>query len=124
MKQRDFLSTAISYLSVAITSLAIGCGGSKTPPQVSTSAPNSAPLPLSVTVSPDSLFIKRGNNWKFSASVVNTNASVDNTNAVSWSVQEGAVGGAVSDTGTYSAPMAAGVYHVVATSKVDSSKSA
>jgi hypothetical protein len=44
--------------------------------------------------------------------------------AVTWTVQEGAPGGAVGSTGLYTAPSTAGTYHVVATSVADPSKSA
>jgi hypothetical protein len=43
---------------------------------------------------------------------------------VDWSVQEGAAGGAIDAMGNYTAPSVKGVYHVVARSKADSSKSA
>lgn len=44
--------------------------------------------------------------------------------AVTWSVLEGAAGGAVSQAGVYTAPAAAGVYHVVAASVADPARSA
>ncbi len=116
MKRLGFLGVATSCLAVQLTLFVTGCGQSGLP-QVSITAP--APYPLSVTVSPDSLFIKSGNTWNFAASVVNAN---DQT--VTWSVQEGARGGSVSDTGTYTASTGMGVYHVIATSKADPSKSA
>lgn len=43
---------------------------------------------------------------------------------VDWSVQEGAAGGTVTSGGTYFAPTARGTYHVVVTSRADTSKSA
>ena len=63
--------------------------------------------------------MKHGDNWTFDAAV--TNAS-DRT--VIWSIQEGSRGGAVSDIGVYTAPAANGIYHVIATSKADPTKSA
>jgi hypothetical protein len=42
---------------------------------------------------------------------------------VSWSVQEGNAGGAVTSAGLYTAPSSPGTYHVVATSTADASKS-
>ena len=44
--------------------------------------------------------------------------------AVTWSVTEGAGGGAVGSTGLYAAPASAGTYHVVVTSRGDPSKTA
>lgn len=43
---------------------------------------------------------------------------------VTWSVQEGAPGGTVDPSGRYASPDKPGVYHVVATSKLDPTKSA
>jgi hypothetical protein len=115
MKRLGFLKVAISCLALQLTLFVIGCGQSGVQPQLSSAspAPAPAPKPLSVVVSPDSLIIKHGDTWRFGVSV-----------AVIWSVEEGATGGSVSDTGTYTAPPAMGVYHVIATSKADPSKSA
>jgi hypothetical protein len=44
--------------------------------------------------------------------------------AVTWSVQEGAAGGTISSGGVYTAPATSGVYHVVATSRADPTRSA
>jgi len=44
--------------------------------------------------------------------------------SVSWSVSEGATGGTITTAGAYTAPAAAGTYHVVATSVADSSATA
>lgn len=56
---------------------------------------------------------------------VNLTASVANTSntAVTWSVQE-AGGGSITAAGVYTAPAAAGTYHVIATSQADTSKTA
>lgn len=62
--------------------------------------------------------MKRGASWKFSAAVTNTNDT-----AVTWSIQEGSVGGFITDAGIYTAPAVDGVYHVVATSRADATKS-
>lgn len=43
---------------------------------------------------------------------------------ISWSVTEGAAGGAVSATGLYTAPASAGTYHVVVAAKADAAKKA
>jgi hypothetical protein len=44
--------------------------------------------------------------------------------SVSWSVQEGAAGGTVTAGGVYTAPSAAGTYHLIATSQADPTSSA
>ena len=46
-----------------------------------------------------------------------------NTKAT-WSIQEGASGGTISDSGAYSAPATAGMFHIIATSQADSTKTA
>jgi hypothetical protein len=74
---------------------------------------------LSVTISPLSLQLNRGASSKFSAAVANANDT-----SVTWSIQEGPTGGAITDVGVYTAPSADGVYHVLATSKTDPKKSA
>lgn len=43
---------------------------------------------------------------------------------VTWSVQEGAVGGTITEDGIYTAPASAGTYHVVAASHADHTRSA
>ncbi len=58
--------------------------------------------------------MRRGDSWNFTA--------VGST--VNWSIQEGSAGGEVNYAGVYAAPATEGVYHVVATSKADPSKSA
>jgi hypothetical protein len=70
-----------------------------------------AMAPITVTVSPGSASLSTGGTQQFTASVTGT----ANT-TVTWTVQEGAAGGAVGSTGLYTAPSAAGTYHVVATS--------
>jgi hypothetical protein len=66
---------------------------------------------------PDNLL--EGTSYAFSATV--TGAAVA---TVTWSVLEGAAGGAIDPTGLYTAPAAPGQYHVVATSTADPAASA
>jgi hypothetical protein len=75
--------------------------------------------PISVTVSPPTTSGTLGDTVNFSAQVSGTG-----NQAVTWSIQEGAAGGVVSNTGVYTAGVVPGVYHVVATSQADASKSA
>jgi hypothetical protein len=63
--------------------------------------------------------MKLGSNWQFTAAVANADDQ-----SVTWSIQEGATAGAISAAGVYTAPSVVGAYHVIATSKADSSKSA
>jgi hypothetical protein len=68
---------------------------------------------VSLTVTPAAGHTAPGGTVQFSATVT---GSMDRS--VLWSVQE-ASGGSISDAGLYTAPMTAGTYHVVATSKAD-----
>ncbi len=66
---------------------------------------------VSVSITPRALGITPGSTRQFTASIAGT---LDDT--ASWSVQEGAKGGLISDSGVYTAPAEAGVYHVLASS--------
>jgi hypothetical protein len=72
--------------------------------------------PVSVTISPATGAVDACKALAFSATVANAT----NT-AVTWSVQEGAAGGAIASNGVYTAPSTGGTYHVVATSVADGS---
>ncbi len=95
---------------LAILSFAVGCGGGTA---------SSPPPIVSITVSPSAATVFSTGTQGFTAMVTGTN----NT-AVTWSVQEGAAGGTISSAGAYTAPQAAGTYHVIATSQTDNTKSA
>src|SRR6478736_693588 len=69
-----------------------------------------------VTVAPTTGHATFGGKIQFNALV---NGLADKT--VAWTVDEGTSGGAVTDTGVYTAPTTAGTYHVVATSNGDTS---
>ena len=77
-----------------------------------------APVIVAVSISPRTASVLVNGTQQFSASVTGPS----NT-AVTWSLTEGANGGAVSPAGLYTAPAIAGTYHVVATSVADTSKS-
>lgn len=68
-----------------------------------------------VAVDPGAATVVAGTTQPFVATV--TGAA---DTSVTWSVQEGAGGGTVSNTGVYTAPTSPGTYHVVATSQADS----
>lgn len=114
MKSRDLLRFSTPYLSLLAVLLATGCNPLQSPQPETTSLAST-----SVTIDPQSLGLKHGDSWNFAAAVSNAN---DQT--VIWSVQESSSGGMVSDTGVYTAPTTEGVYHVIATSKADPTKSA
>jgi hypothetical protein len=73
-------------------------------------------IPISVAITPSSETVAVNSTANFSASVSGTS----NQN-VTWSVIE-TNGGAISSSGSYTAPSAAGTYHIRATSVADSTK--
>src|SRR6202049_3103839 len=74
--------------------------------------------PFTVTVSPNPATVFLGATQTFVATVTATNM------AVTWTVQEGAAGGAITNAGVYTAPQVAGTYHVIATSAAEPTQSA
>ncbi len=77
------------------------------------------PVVVAVAVSPTNAALMTGGTQSFAATV--TGAADP---SVAWSVQEGVAGGTITSAGVYTAPAAAGVYHVVATSNADPTKRA
>lgn len=69
------------------------------------------PAPVLVAIAPASAALDACQSATFTATVTGSS----NT-AVTWSVLEGAAGGTVTTAGVYTAPQAAGTYHLVATS--------
>jgi Pectate lyase superfamily protein len=80
-------------------------------------APRASSSGVLVVVNPQAAGLSTGESVLLRADV--TGAA--NT-SVTWSVQEGAPGGVVTDGGTYTAPQAAGVFHVIARSTADSTR--
>jgi hypothetical protein len=74
---------------------------------------------ISILINPASISLATGRSQTFTATVSGTG----NT-AVTWSIQEGVTGGAISPEGLYTAPSEKGSYHIIATSQQNSSKSA
>jgi WD40 repeat protein len=98
-------------LLIATVMAASGCGGGSASPTPPT------PSAISVQISPVNATVFQGATQPFTATVSGTT----NT-AVAWSVQEGALGGTITAAGSYRAPVAAGTFHVIATSQADTSK--
>src|SRR5215472_7555551 len=67
-----------------------------------------------LAISPNNITLNQGATQHFSVT----------GDAVTWSVSEGGAGGSINSSGFYTAPNAAGTFHVVATSQSDSSVSA
>jgi hypothetical protein len=74
--------------------------------------------PVSVMVSPFNSTVFLGAMQAFTANVGGT---INQT--VTWTVQEGAAGGSITNLGVYTAPNVVGTYHIIATSVADSTKS-
>lgn len=74
--------------------------------------------PVSVMVSPPAPTVFLGAMQTFTANVGGTINTV-----ATWTVQEGAAGGSITNLGVYTAPQVVGTYHVIATSVADSTKS-
>lgn len=111
-RPRTLVATTLVIVSLAWMGACGGGGTHFTPPAA-------ASLPVSVSITPSNTQLVQGGLLQFSASVFNTANA-----AVTWSVQEGAAGGSISATGLYTAPKAAGTFHVVATSAADITKAA
>jgi hypothetical protein len=111
-------STAGSYAVVATSVADPTKSGSGTVTVQPAPAPAPAPA-VAVLVSPATASVLTGGTVQLTATVTGST----NT-AVTWKVQEGTTGGAVSSNGVYTAPSTAGSYHVVATSAADATKSA
>ena len=77
-----------------------------------------APAPIAVDLVPALARLETGGHRQFSASATGADPRV------SWSVEEGAQGGAVDATGLFTAPPAPGRFHLVARSVADPSRSA
>ena len=105
------------YLHRAILIACVGataaCGASS-----STSGPTGpAPTGIVVSLAPLASQVGPGGTIAFTASVT---GAVDT--GITWSVQEGVVGGTINASGLYTAPAGGGTFHVVATSKADASR--
>src|SRR5207302_11155296 len=76
--------------------ISAACGGRRDPPTIS------------LTVSPATVTVDAGGSQRFIARVTGADLPV------AWSLAEGPAAGTIAADGTYSAPMAAGTYHVIA----------
>lgn len=109
-------SGVLGWLCAAIVVFFSGCGAQLSIPTATSTLAQSAPPPISVSISPGISNVDQGAQQQFAATVSNsTNISVN------WSVQE-PTGGIITPGGLYTAPNAAGTYHVIATSAADATK--
>jgi galactose oxidase-like protein/Kelch motif protein len=118
--------TARSAAMFPIFALAISfasCGGAMSSNPLSRAGnlpPDPPPTPrVSVIVTPAGIGqVWQGTHVQFSAEVIGTP-----NQSITWIVKEGSNGGTIDRTGLYTAPAAAGTFHVVATSQADATAS-
>ncbi len=79
----------------------------------------SSPAPVSLSVSPANGSVGVGGTQAFTATVTGSA-----NKGVTWSVREGTAGGTMDSGGNYTAPGTIGVYHVIATSQANTTKTA
>lgn len=72
---------------------------------------------IEVSLAPLAAEVPPGGSLSFTASVTGASDA-----GVVWSIEEGAAGGSVTPSGLYTAPAAAGTYHLVAASQADPAK--
>lgn len=106
---KSFPMSLLALLAVPLL-LLMSCGESSSP---------TASTQLQVAINPNAVNLDQGGTKTFSATVQGSS----NT-AVNWNVREGAAGGNITSAGLYTAPAAAGTYHVIATSQADSTRTA
>ena len=105
-------SRQVFGLSLGLPFLATGCGNPLTS-SAPTASFSSAQSSVSVVITPSTATVPEGGSLFFFANAT-----------VTWSVQEGATGGSITNSGGYTAPSRLGTYHVVATSVSDATASA
>jgi photosystem II stability/assembly factor-like uncharacterized protein len=119
---RRVLAEGLVFIAVVVLP---ACGSSSAaqggPPDTGHKGDGGGMMPpgqTGVAITPKTVRVAPGGTVQFVARVDGTS---DQT--VTWTVQEGQSGGTISDSGQYQAPTTSGTFHVVATSKADSSKS-
>jgi plastocyanin len=93
---------------------------SRADPTKNSVAAVTVPIPtptISISVTPGGASLAACQAVTLSAIVSGTTNQI-----VNWSVAEGAAGGSITSQGVYTAPAAAGTYHVIAQSQADASK--
>jgi WD40 repeat protein len=114
---------AIGMFLIATVIASVGCAGTSSSRSRITSPPPSDPPPgstdVQISIFPSSDTLRIGGQRQFSG-FDRTVGQYD----VTWSVQEGAAGGSISAGGLYTAPTAAGTFHLVATSNANPKLSA
>ncbi|MGA8890113.1 MAG: Ig-like domain-containing protein [Anaeromyxobacteraceae bacterium] len=100
-----------------VTATARADGSKSDQAVVTVSEPPGPPPAVAVTISPRTAYMAAGETYQFAATVTGAGDT-----SVTWSVVESG-SGTISTSGIYTAPAAAGTYHVKVTSRADTSKS-
>jgi hypothetical protein len=122
--KHPFLSLLLLSLLVMVPACGGGGGtppGEETPPITpagNTILPSEAPA-ISVTITPEKATVPANGSANFTATV---NGSANP--AVTWAIKEGPLGGSISAEGIYTASSTPSVYHLIASSQADPTKSA
>ena len=115
-----YLAPAVAgTFHVDVTSVADPTAAAAATVTVAAAPPPPPPPPVVVSVTPSASSVDACHSLTLTAAVGGTADT-----AVTWSVLEGAAGGAVTAAGVYTAPSSGGTYHLVATSAADPASSA
>ena len=122
---------SIAFPALLFVSLCSGCATVPAKQSSSPISPGNPPtstpaIPVHLVLLPESLTIRKCENWSFTAAMAEVNYPVitNMPEPVSWSIQEGSACGSITTDGLYTAPSVEGVYHVAATSTADPNKTA
>jgi hypothetical protein len=113
---KKFLISLFLFSLLWMVSSCGGGGGTDAPTITQEGAGSSA---ISITVTPDKITLPINGSAPFTATVIGST----NT-AVTWTFREGPVAGSITPDGVYTASGTPNVYHLIASSQADSSKSA
>lgn len=119
--QRILATLAILTVIAFACLLTISCGSGSGAVGSGANTGGTSPSPsgpVAVSIEPNEITVGQGDAFSFKVFVTGTNNTT-----VTWSVQEGPAGGSVTSSGVYTAANTAGVFHVVATSQADPTKS-
>lgn len=110
---------ALHFMGALLALTTLACGPTPSDPNDKKDpGDDKNPPAVEVAISPDAASLKKGRTQQFTATV----EGAEDT-AVTWSVKEDD-GGSITADGLYTAPMATGTFHVIATSVADAEASA
>lgn len=119
MRHRPAVRPRPAAIALALAA-GLGCHPASTFVAHANGGPDGPASGVEITVRPHDAYAVTGGTVRFSAALTGPAEAV--ALGAEWMVQEGATGGTVGADGTYTAPQAAGTYHVVATARADRSQ--